>query len=544
MTSRRFSFLTTFCTFLYALQVVNTSESCDADLQVCKEDISPSEVYDPISQDAVHLDKFLSDTVFNQAEGSSKTDFISVTREIKSANFQNTSDDTFDTFTNWSIGDTSDKESEAKLNEILGTAVMIGRPSRRIDQSWKLFSDFICNSTGQIKKALKGIKFNQFSPLGVLYYLESTDEIKNPSWKRRKHRFHKQVPINSIIDLHDALYLSQLAYADTVQEIQNGIANFRNNSHQLIYARPKGLPGEPSHFIVVKKEALVPNELLQSSLLLPKVEKKPLEVLIVVRGTKEFGDILTDTLLDETTFLNGTAHNGMAKAGEWLASEHLNLLSSLHIASRRSKLKLTLIGHSLGAGTAAIAAMRLKELDWLEVSSIGFGTPALLDLHQSQSVQNHILTIITDDDVVPRLSSNSIVNSILDTMSYDWAAKGLEDLKLALEHFNVPNKSLKLKWAETIIKRSIQQAIKEVSKDRSPPKLFPPGTCIHLYRDGVGFTASYTPCSFFDSIDLRRTMILDHMISSGYNQAFLELLRDSKNNWNLDFQHSLLKSKG
>jgi hypothetical protein len=544
MTGRRFSFLTTFSTFLYALQVVNTSESCDADSQACIEDISPSEVYDPISQDAGHLDKFLSDNVFEQAEGSSKTNFISAMRDVKSVNFQNTSDDIFNTLTDWSIGDSTDKESEDKLNEILGAAIMIGRSSRRTDESWKLFSDFICNSTGQIKKAFNGIKFNQFSPFGVMYYLEKTDEIKNPTWKRRKHRFHKQVSINSMIDLHYALYLSQLAYADTVQEIQNGITNFRNNSYQLIYARPEGLPAEPSHYIIVKKEALVPNEFPQSSLLLPKVEKKPLEVLIVVRGTKEFGDILTDTLLDETTFLNGIAHNGMAKGGEWLASEHLNLLSSFHKASRRKKLKLTLIGHSLGAGTAAIAAMRLKELDWLEVSSIGFGTPALLDLHQSQSVQDHILTIITDDDVVPRLSSKSIVNSILDTMSYDWAAKGLEDLKIALENFNVPDKSRILKWAETIIKGSIQQTIKEVSKDRSPPTLFPPGTCIHLYRDGVGFTASYTPCSFFDSIDLRRTMILDHMTSSGYNQAFLELLRDSKDNWNLDFQHSLLKSKG
>jgi hypothetical protein len=187
--------------------------------------------------------------------------------------------------------------------------------------------------------------------------------------------------------------------------------------------------------------------------------------------------------------------------------------------------------------------MHLKELDWLEISSIGFGTPSLLDLHQSQAVQDYILTVITDDDVVPRLSSNSIVNILLDTMSYNWAAKALEDLEIALDYLKIPNKSGILNLAESFLTSSVQQAIEKVSKDRFTPTLYPPGTCIHIYRDGVGFTASYIPCSFFDSIDLSSTMILDHLIPNGYNRAFLELLRDSQGNWNADFQNSLMTIK-
>ena len=32
------------------------------------------------------------------------------------------------------------------------------------------------------------------------------------------------------------------------------------------------------------------------------------------------------------------------------------------------------------------------------------------------------------------------------------------------------------------------------------PCLFPPGTCIHFYRDGSGIDGTYVPCTFFDEV--------------------------------------------
>ena len=64
----------------------------------------------------------------------------------------------------------------------------------------------------------------------------------------------------------------------------------------------------------------------------------------------------------------------------------------------------------------------------------------------------------------------------------------------------------------------------KVSKERAVPVLIPPGTCINMYRDGIGSSGKYTPCAF-DSIDVTRTMLLDHMTDSGYHRVLLQFAR-------------------
>ncbi len=35
---------------------------------------------------------------------------------------------------------------------------------------------------------------------------------------------------------------------------------------------------------------------------------------------------------------------------------------------------------------------------------------------------------------------------------------------------------------------------------KKEPVLFPPGDCIHFYRDGCGISGSYVPCDFFNEV--------------------------------------------
>ena len=39
------------------------------------------------------------------------------------------------------------------------------------------------------------------------------------------------------------------------------------------------------------------------------------------------------------------------------------------------------------------------------------------------------------------------------------------------------------------------------------PELFPPGQCIHFYRDGVGVSVNVVPNTFFGEIDFNRRML-------------------------------------
>ena len=104
---------------------------------------------------------------------------------------------------------------------------------------------------------------------------------------------------------------------------------------------------------------------------------------------------------------------------------------------------------------------------------------------------------------------------------------------------------------------SESQSTKEAAVDKMVPCLFPPGCCIHFYRDGSGIDGTYVPCTFFDevstidfalmivlstllyvilkhrscytfssNIDVARTMVDDHLISSGYRKIFLNMMRD------------------
>lgn len=43
---------------------------------------------------------------------------------------------------------------------------------------------------------------------------------------------------------------------------------------------------------------------------------------------------------------------------------------------------------------------------------------------------------------------------------------------------------------------------KNVAADKMIPCLFPPGTCIHFYRDGSGIDGAYVPCTFFDEVSM------------------------------------------
>ena len=44
-------------------------------------------------------------------------------------------------------------------------------------------------------------------------------------------------------------------------------------------------------------------------------ENEPLDVVIVVRGTNERGDILSVTMLDAADLRNGKAQNGVSESG-------------------------------------------------------------------------------------------------------------------------------------------------------------------------------------------------------------------------------------
>jgi hypothetical protein len=187
------------------------------------------------------------------------------------------------------------------------------------------------------------------------------DERKNPSWQRRVHRFCSGVDIDKVIELNDALDLSLLSYADTVDEIREGLEN-NKSPYELVYAEVRSEPGKPANFVAVKRD--------QSS------SSSELEVIMLVRGTKTVADAITDLLCDVEEYRGGKAHSFILASGKFLVQKHSKLLEDLLEQSGKKILKLTLAGHSLGAGAAAIAGMEFNDNEKFKVEVVGFGCPA------------------------------------------------------------------------------------------------------------------------------------------------------------------------
>ena len=380
-----------------------------------------------------------------------------------------------------------------------------------------------------ISKSLGHLDMKGFDPTAMFYYLEEEDEKKNPSWKRRKHRFYKGVDVSVVNGLNDALHLAEISYLDSIEEIREELQKRTGEEWELVYCQLESLPEQPSHYLAIKKG--------QSRW------SRQLEVLMVVRGTKTIPDMLTDALLDNEDYRDGKAHAGILRSGRYLVEKHTDIMQSLLDLTNKKRIKLTLIGHSLGAGAAAIAGIEFNDRENFDVSVVGFGCPAILSKELSESTKDYITAVIGDADFIPRMSAETIGNLMLDMIEYDWTSKGRRDIEDALKEvrknvgflFRDEDVGSVMRVVDSAMEKYVKPCAREGSMKRMEPILFPPGSCVHFYRDGVSISGSYVPCDFFNEIDVSRTMAYDHLISSGYRKIFLEVMRSSLSDEHFSF---------
>lgn len=347
---------------------------------------------------------------------------------------------------------------------------------------------------------LADVDFSQLYPSSLFYFIEHSDSIKTPSWKRQRHRFYPGIDIRRMEELNDYLQLADLSYADSVESIQEKLGN-NKTPYEVVYVNTESKPNRPAHFVAVKRSQ--------------KLWTPWLEVIMCVRGTKTIDDAITDLLCDYEDYKGGKAHSGMLEGGRYLAQKHRKLFKDLLKSSGKPKLSLTLVGHSLGAGAASIIAMEYYDEEHFECEVIGFGCPAMLSKELSEKTKHYITTVVADDDCVPRLSAASVVNALLDIMEYDYIPYARRDVKHALSELQrlypmIVTESLGkniLDLLDPLMEQYVKSGIKKSTSQRMDPLLFPPGNIIHFYRDGVGITGSVVPCDFFEELHVSRRML-------------------------------------
>jgi Lipase (class 3) len=307
-----------------------------------------------------------------------------------------------------------------------------------------------------------------------------------------------------------------------------------------------------------------------------------LEAMLVICGTKDVADMMSDALLEPTPYGNSThmglAHSGIHQSALYIHNTYRDFLENLIQKTNRTMLKLWLIGHSLGGGTAALACLEFNKpyhttntsTSWnssdvidnmnshnnqnntvssIHAYALGFGTPAVLSREYSENARSKVTTVINDADCVPRMSGATLVNFLLNvTASNHWITEAQIDV-LHLKDIMKEKSPFPDIWVDTVMSTVydwiassdiVNDTMKAALSEKVvAPVLFPPGECLHIYRDGTSWQGVYYPCRNFNALEGVRYMVDDHLIPTGYYLGLLGYIRGSKNDMNWQFKPDL-----
>ena len=150
------------------------------------------------------------------------------------------------------------------------------------------------------------------------------------------------------------------------------------------------------------------------------ISKKRRDILVGVKGTSNWEDLLTDCCLTPQSynltdvFVNDSpirtmeAHEGILRASTKLLEELDVLVEELVLPA--SNYTITVTGHSLGASVAAILGILLRSRfsalrkDASRLHVWAFASPPCVDLEVSLACQSFITTIVNNSDLIPRCS--------------------------------------------------------------------------------------------------------------------------------------------
>ncbi|XP_015173086.1 PREDICTED: sn1-specific diacylglycerol lipase alpha isoform X5 [Polistes dominula] len=272
------------------------------------------------------------------------------------------------------------------------------------------------------------------------------------------------------------------------------------------------------------------------------------KVVVSIRGTLSMKDVLTD-LNAEGEVLPLTppkddwlGHKGMVQAAEYIRKK---LQEENIIARALSKdpsrgtdhFGLTLVGHSLGAGTAAILAILLRQ-EYPDLICFSFAPPGgLLSMPAQQYSQEFTTSVVVGKDVVPRIGLRQmeslradLINAIKRSVDPKW--KTIACSVMCCGCSSTPTSAANMEAGGCI---SEYQRDKDLARSQAivptdssialtlHMPLFPPGRIIHVVRHHPNkgeqvlskrepvYQALWAgPCDF-DEVLISPVMIQDHM---------------------------------
>ena len=169
-----------------------------------------------------------------------------------------------------------------------------------------------------------------------------------------------------------------------------------------------------------------------------RVEKK---LFFVIRGTHSVRDTVTSltansrphhAIGEDGAPVLGHAHAGFLSTARWLVKTCKNDLAAAKSAN--PGYTLTVVGHSLGAGTAVLLTQILREQDggnapgnpFANVECIAFACPSCLSRELSESCRSFVTTLVSNADIVPYVSFSKVSELQSQIVSAAWEQQVLK----------------------------------------------------------------------------------------------------------------------
>ncbi|KAK9825386.1 hypothetical protein WJX81_007825 [Elliptochloris bilobata] len=138
-------------------------------------------------------------------------------------------------------------------------------------------------------------------------------------------------------------------------------------------------------------------------------------IVLAIRGTHSVKDMFTSLtgaskphhVVDEDGVVLGYSHFGMLAAARWILQETLEPLKAA--LAEQPTFQLRIVGHSLGAGAAALLTMMLRDAspELAQATCLAIACPACMTLELARSCAPYVTTIVNNADIVPTISPGS-----------------------------------------------------------------------------------------------------------------------------------------
>lgn len=306
------------------------------------------------------------------------------------------------------------------------------------------------------------------------------------------------------------------------------------------------------------------------------------EAVLCIRGTKTGGDVLIDLdhepanakliIVDATGSIreiNGHVHAGMLRGAQCML-EYCHVYSILD-GLIGAGFDIQIVGHSLGAGVASIAAMLLhnKYIDEVHtaktrsampaIECIGFGMPAVASEEIASALASGciVTAVVNHYDIVPRLSWQNMMGLAVelgefqdmasaeldrDMASYKAYAKSLgaasrrggsgdalSDLDSGLQA-EAQNADVDRVMAELDLSPTAARQQQDQGSGQPPSsalkehiRLVPPGRIIYLHDTDGGVMEAY--CTDHTLPLLREIKLMSDCVLDHYNKSYFAVLR-------------------